>query len=63
MPITINVARSADEAERQARGEDLTRPDIQLDEEELAEVAAAEVETPEDEGAETIGEGETEKTA
>ena len=24
VPITINVARSADEAERQARGEDLT---------------------------------------
>jgi large subunit ribosomal protein L9 len=42
VPITINVARSADEAERQARGEDLTRPDILLGEEELAEVAAAE---------------------
>ena len=27
VPITINVARSADEAERQARGEDLTRRD------------------------------------
>ena len=27
VPITINVARSTDEAERQARGEDLTRPD------------------------------------
>jgi large subunit ribosomal protein L9 len=26
-PITVNVARSADEAERQARGEDLTRPE------------------------------------
>jgi large subunit ribosomal protein L9 len=25
VPITINVARSADEAERQAKGEDLTR--------------------------------------
>ena len=27
VPITVNVARSADEAERQARGEDLTRRD------------------------------------
>ena len=27
VPITINVARSADEAERQARGEDLTQPE------------------------------------
>jgi large subunit ribosomal protein L9 len=42
VPITINVARSNDEAERQARGEDLTRPDVRLDEEELAEVAATE---------------------
>jgi large subunit ribosomal protein L9 len=62
VPITINVARSADEAERQARGEDLTRPDIQLDEEELAEVVAAEVETPERTEADTGGEGEAEKT-
>jgi large subunit ribosomal protein L9 len=31
VPITINVARSADEAERQARGEDLTRPDATLE--------------------------------
>jgi len=28
VPITVNVARSADEAERQARGEDLTRRDV-----------------------------------
>jgi large subunit ribosomal protein L9 len=56
VPITINVARSTDEAERQARGEDLTRPDIQMDEEELAEVAAAETEAPE--GAEPAAEGE-----
>ena len=46
VPITINVARSPDEAERQARGEDLTRPDVQLDEEELAEVAAEAVDQP-----------------
>jgi large subunit ribosomal protein L9 len=40
VPITMNVARSADEAERQARGEDLTQPEILLGEEELAEAAA-----------------------
>jgi large subunit ribosomal protein L9 len=40
VPITINVARSPDEAERQARGEDLTRPDVRMDEEELASAAA-----------------------
>ena len=36
VPITVNVARSADEAERQARGEDLTRRDafFEADEEE-----------------------------
>ena len=38
--ITINVARSADEAERQARGEDLTVRREALDEEEDAGVAA-----------------------
>ncbi len=45
VPITVNVARSSDEAERQARGEDLTRPDALLDAEaaaEAAEEAAAE---------------------
>ena len=58
VPITINVARSADEAERQARGEDLTRPDVQLDEEELAEAAeAAGVESAEG-AAEAEGEAE-----
>ena len=57
VPITINVARSADEAERQARGEDLTRPDIQLDEEELAEVVAAEIEPPTDADAEAAAGG------
>ncbi len=45
VPITINVARSTEEAERQARGEDLTRPDALLSEEELA-AAAAEAEAP-----------------
>src|SRR4051812_1086845 len=41
VPITINVARSADEAERQSRGEDLTRPDVLLGEEDLGEPADA----------------------
>jgi large subunit ribosomal protein L9 len=34
VPITINVARSADEAERQAKGEDLTRRNVFDDEDE-----------------------------
>lgn len=38
--VTVNVARSADEAERQARGEDVTRHRDE-DEEEAAEAAAA----------------------
>ena len=63
VPISINVARSADEAERQARGEDLTRPDILLGEEELAEVAAAETGTPEEAAAEPSAEGEADTTA
>jgi large subunit ribosomal protein L9 len=37
VPITINVARSSDEAERQARGEDLTRPDALIEAEEVAQ--------------------------
>ena len=40
VPIAINVARSSDEAERQARGEDLTRPDA-LGEQEVEEPAEA----------------------
>ena len=50
VPITMNVARSQDEAERQARGEDLTRPDVQLTEEELEAVVAEEVAAPAEEG-------------
>ena len=42
VPITVNVARSAEEAERQARGEDLTVPE--------AFAAAAETEDQEAEG-------------
>jgi large subunit ribosomal protein L9 len=39
VPITINVARSADEAERQTRGEDLTRRNAFDDEDEAEEPA------------------------
>jgi large subunit ribosomal protein L9 len=50
--ITVNVARNADEAERQARGEDVTRRRDEDDTE--AEVAAADAaavfEKPEDQG-------------
>ena len=60
VPITINVARSADEAERQTRGEDLTQPDIELDEGQLAEVAAEAIEQPTGE-ATSEDEGETDK--
>ena len=51
VPITVNVARSDDEAKRQARGEDLTRHDAFGEPEEAAEAAPdlAEVfENPED---------------
>lgn len=50
VPITMNVARSPDEAERQARGEDLTRPDIQLTEEELEAVVIEETAAAPEEG-------------
>ena len=39
VPITVNVARSDDEAKRQARGEDLTRHDAFGEPEEAAEAA------------------------
>ncbi len=58
IPITINVARSNDEAERQARGEDLTRsdallePDVEEASEEAEATEAPEGESPEDEATE-----------
>jgi large subunit ribosomal protein L9 len=59
--ISINVARNADEAERQARGEDVTR---RRDEDEEDAAAAAEAaaffEKPED-AAGDQGSGEDEK--
>lgn len=48
--VTVNVARSEDEASRQAAGEDLTRPADEVDEEETAESAA---EAPAEEAAES----------
>ena len=56
VPITMNVARSTDEAERQARGEDLTRPDAGLDEEDAAEAASeADADSAPDETADAAG--------
>jgi len=37
VPVTINVARSADKAERQAKGEDVLAPEREEEEEELEE--------------------------
>ena len=58
--ITINVARNADEAERQARGENVTQRREETDEEAAAADAAAFFEKPE-EAAEDQGKGEDEK--
>jgi large subunit ribosomal protein L9 len=58
--ITMNVARNADEAERQARGEDVTQLREEVDEaEEAAAAAQALFENP---AAEGQGTGEDEKT-
>ena len=59
--ITINVARNADEAERQARGENVTQRREETDEEAAAADAAAFFEKPE-EAADDQGKGEDEKT-
>jgi large subunit ribosomal protein L9 len=60
--ITINVARNADEAERQARGEDVTqrREEGEVDEAAIAAEAAAVFEKPE-QAAEDQGKGAEEK--
>jgi large subunit ribosomal protein L9 len=61
--ITINVARSADEAERLARGEDVTVRRETTEEEEAAEAALAEAEKffePEAAAAQARSEGEDE---
>jgi large subunit ribosomal protein L9 len=57
--ITINVARNADEAERQARGENVTQRREDTDEEEIA--AAAEAVFDKGDDAEGQGTGEDEK--
>jgi large subunit ribosomal protein L9 len=61
--ITVNVARNADEAERQARGEDVTRRREEGEDEAAlaAEAAAAFFEKPEAAAADQ-GKGEDEKT-
>jgi len=46
--INVNVARSADEATRQMRGEDLTMPSFDDDEDEIVEEEAAEGEDEQD---------------
>jgi large subunit ribosomal protein L9 len=62
--ITINVARNADEAERQARGEDVTQRREEGDEAEAAAAPAAEAvfEKPEQASGEDQGKGAEEKT-
>jgi len=61
--VTVNVARNADEAERQARGEDMTQRREQPDEAEAAAIGAAAVfEKPEQIAGEDQGKGEDEKT-
>ena len=59
--ITINVARNADEAERQARGENVTQRREETDAEQAAAEAAAFFEKPE-EAAIDQGTGEEAKT-
>jgi large subunit ribosomal protein L9 len=58
--ITLNVARNADEAERQARGENVTQRREDTDAEEAAATAEGFFEKPE--GADDQGTGEDEKT-
>ncbi len=60
--ITVNVARSADEAERLARGEDVTVRRQPGDDEEAAEAALAAAEAMFEPGA-SEGEGETAEAA
>ena len=58
--ITMNVARNADEAERQARGEDVTQQRQESEEEAAAADAAAFFEKPEEAAGQ--GKGEDAKT-
>src|SRR5436305_3298906 len=54
--VTVNVAHNADEAERQARGEDVTRRREETDEEAAAAEAAAIFEKPEEAAGQGKGE-------
>jgi len=58
--VTVNIARSADEAERQAAGENLARRDYNDEEEEFVSLADVEDEDLEDR-AEDTAEGEAEE--
>jgi large subunit ribosomal protein L9 len=61
--VTVNVARNADEAERQARGEDMTQRREETDDEAAVAEAEAIFEKPEDAEADAAqGKGEDEKT-
>ncbi len=60
--VVVNVARSADEAARQARGEDVTRARTEAEEDAEAARAAAEALFEEGAPAELAGEGEAEAT-
>jgi|ERR1043165_778443 large subunit ribosomal protein L9 len=60
--VTINVARNADEAERQARGEDVTQRREQTDEQAAAAEAASFFEKPEEAPGSDQGKGEDAKT-
>jgi len=60
--VTINVARNADEAERQARGEDVMQRREETEEEAVAAEAAAFFEKPEEAPAADQGKGEDAKT-
>ncbi len=60
--VVVNVARSADEAARQARGEDVTRARTEAEEDAEAARAATEALFEEGAPAELAGEGEAEAT-
>jgi len=60
--VTINVARNADEAERQARGEDVMQRREETEEEAVAAEAAAFFEKPEEAPGANQGKGEDAKT-
>ncbi|WP_108659811.1 50S ribosomal protein L9 [Acuticoccus kandeliae] len=55
VPVTINVARSRDEADRQAAGEDVLAPEVYEDDEEEFEDEADETTDEESEGAPGTG--------